>query len=71
MGITDFNKVLLMEDIVKGDDVYFAATGVTNGELLKGVQYKGNIGTTHSVVMRAKTGTIRFIEGQHSLEQKR
>ncbi|MDR7076872.1 fructose-1,6-bisphosphatase/sedoheptulose 1,7-bisphosphatase-like protein [Neobacillus niacini] len=70
MGITDFNKVLLMDDIVKGDDAYFAATGVTNGELLRGVQYKGKIGTTHSVVMRAKTGTVRFIEGQHSLEQK-
>ncbi|WP_045517251.1 class II fructose-bisphosphatase [Neobacillus niacini] len=71
MGITDFNKVLFMDDIVKGDDAYFAATGVTNGELLRGVQYKGNIGTTHSVVMRAKTGTVRFIEGQHSLDQKR
>ena len=70
MGITDFNKVLLMDDIVKGDDAYFAATGVTNGELLRGVQYKGKIGTTHSVVMRAKTGTVRFIEGQHSLDQK-
>lgn len=71
MGISDFNKVLLMDDIVKGDDAYFVATGVTDGELLRGVQYKGNIGTTHSVVMRAKTGTIRFIEGQHSLNQKR
>lgn len=71
MGITDFNKVLLMNDIVKGDDVYFAATGVTNGELLRGVQYKGNIGTTHSVVIRAKTGTVRFIEGQHLFDQKR
>src|SRR4051794_18956756 len=70
MGITDFNRVLLMEDIVKGDDAYFVATGVTNGELLRGVQYKGNIGTTHSIVMRAKTGTVRFIEGQHSLNNK-
>ncbi|MBA9027171.1 class II fructose-bisphosphatase [Peribacillus huizhouensis] len=70
MGILDFNKVLLMDDIVKGDDAYFVATGVTNGELLKGVQYKGNIGTTHSIVMRAKTGTVRFIEGQHSLINK-
>lgn len=69
MGITDINKVLLMDDIVKGDDAYFVATGVTNGELLKGVQYKGNTGTTHSVVMRAKTGTVRFIEGLHSLNK--
>ncbi|WP_249871537.1 class II fructose-bisphosphatase [Oceanobacillus saliphilus] len=70
MGITDFNKVLFMDDIVKGDDAYFVATGVTNGELLKGVHYNGNTGTTHSVVMRAKTGTIRFIDGQHSLKDK-
>ena len=63
MGINDFNKVLLMEDIVKGDDAYFVATGVTDGELLRGVQYKGNVGTTHSVIMRVKTGTVRFIDG--------
>ena len=44
MGINDFNRALLMEDIVKGDDAYFVATGVTDGELLKGVQYKGNTG---------------------------
>ncbi|RLL41339.1 class II fructose-bisphosphatase [Oceanobacillus piezotolerans] len=68
MGITDFNKVLYMDDIVKGDDAYFVATGVTNGELLKGVHYKGSTGMTHSVVMRTKTGTIRFIEGKHSLK---
>lgn len=69
MGI-DVNKVLLMEDLVKGDDAIFAATGVTDGELLKGVQFKGNVGTTHSLVMRAKSGTVRFIEGQHSLKKK-
>lgn len=70
MGISDFNKVLLMDDIVKGDDAYFVATGVTNGELLRGVQYNGEFGTTHSVVMRAKTGTVRFIEGQHSIQNR-
>jgi fructose-1,6-bisphosphatase II len=43
----------MMDDLVKGDDVIFAATGVTDGELLIGVQYNGNIGTTHSIVMRA------------------
>lgn len=70
MGITDFDQVLYLDDIVKGDDAYFVATGVTNGELLKGVQYKGSTGTTHSVVIRAKTGTIRFIDGQHHLREK-
>ncbi|MBM4761555.1 class II fructose-bisphosphatase [Bacillus sp. B15-48] len=69
MGL-DVNKVLLMEDLVKGDDAIFAATGITDGEMLKGVQFKGNVATTHSIVMRAKSGTLRFIEGQHSLKKK-
>jgi len=70
MGISDPNKVLRMEDLVKGDDAIFAATGVTDGELLRGVRYQGETATTHSLVMRAKTGTVRFIEGTHRLEKK-
>lgn len=70
MGLKDPNKVLRMEDLVKGDDAIFAATGVTDGELLKGVRYQGNLAKTHSVVMRAKTGTVRFMEGTHRLEKK-
>ncbi|TDL92587.1 class II fructose-bisphosphatase [Vibrio vulnificus] len=70
MGIQDINRVLRMEDLVKGDDAIFAATGVTDGELLRGVQFKGSIGTTHSVVMRAKSGTVRFVDGRHSLKKK-
>ncbi|MDR6225345.1 class II fructose-bisphosphatase [Desmospora profundinema] len=70
MGLHDPGKVLRMDDLVKGDDAIFAATGVTDGELLKGVRYKGNQAATHSVVMRAKTGTIRFIDGKHRLEKK-
>lgn len=69
MGL-DVNKVLRMEDLVKGDDAIFAATGVTDGELLRGVQFKGAFGSTHSIVMRAKSGTIRFVEGRHSLKKK-
>lgn len=69
MGL-DVSKVLLMDDLVKGDDAIFAATGITDGEMLKGVQYKGNVATTHSLVMRAKSGTVRFVEGQHSLNKK-
>ncbi|AKL93707.1 fructose-1,6-bisphosphatase class 2 [Clostridium aceticum] len=70
MGV-DVNKVLYMEDLVKGDEVYFAATGISDGELLRGVTYKGNnIVKTHSVVMRSKTGTIRFIEAIHKLAKK-
>ncbi|MFS0821317.1 class II fructose-bisphosphatase [Bacillus sp. 1P02SD] len=69
MGL-DVTKVLRMEDLVSGDDAIFAATGVTDGELLRGVQFKGSIGTTHSLVMRAKSGTVRFIDGRHSLKKK-
>jgi fructose-1,6-bisphosphatase II len=67
MGINDFNRVLFMEDIVKGDDAYFVATGVTDGDLLRGVQYKGNTSITHSIVIHGKSRSVRFIEGQHSL----
>lgn len=70
MGLADPSQVLTMEDLVSGRDAIFAATGVTDGELLKGVRYRGMNGTTHSVVMRAKTGTVRFIEGKHRLEKK-
>ena len=70
MGIPDIDRVFYMEDFCSGNDAIFAATGVTDGELLKGVQYKGHIATTDTVVMRAKSGTIRFISGQHSLKKK-
>lgn len=69
MGI-DVNHVLRMEDLVRGDDAIFAATGVTDGELLKGVQFKGPRAKTHSIVMRAKSGTVRFVDGSHSLKKK-
>ncbi len=70
MGIRDINKVLYMNDFCSGDDAIFAATGVTDGELLKGVQFKGTNATTETVVMRAKSGTVRFIDGTHSLQKK-
>ncbi|CAM3765727.1 class II fructose-bisphosphatase [Alicyclobacillus pomorum] len=71
MGLEDINKVLTMDDLVKGDDAIFAATGVTDGELLRGVRFIGKSrARTHSLVMRAKTGTIRFIEATHDLSRK-
>lgn len=70
MGLANPNQVLYMDDLVKGDDAIFAATGVTDGELLRGVRFQGTQATTHSVVMRAKTGTVRFITGNHRLERK-
>lgn len=70
MGIADLDKVFYMDDFCGGDDAIFAATGVTDGELLKGVQFKGSNATTQTVVMRAKSGTVRFIDGKHSLKKK-
>lgn len=71
MGLDDVNKLLTMEDLVKGREVVFAATGITNGELLKGVvYYENNMAKTYSVVMRAETGTIRFVEAIHRLDKK-
>lgn len=71
MGLDDVNKLLTMEDLVKGNEVIFAATGITNGELLKGVTYyENNVAKTSSVVMRSETGTIRFVEAIHRLDKK-
>ncbi|WP_088104417.1 class II fructose-bisphosphatase [Halalkalibacter urbisdiaboli] len=70
MGIDNLDKVFYMDDLVKGDDCIFAATGVTDGELLKGVHYKGSTATTQSLVMRAKSGTVRFVDGKHSMKKK-
>lgn len=70
MGIDDIDRVFYMDDFCPGDDAIFAATGVTDGELLKGVQFKGSGASTSSVVMRTKSGTVRFIDGMHSLKKK-
>ncbi len=71
MGLKDPRQILYMDDMVKGDDAIFAATGVTDGEMLKGVRFIGNErAETYSIVMRAKTGTIRFIKAVHYLPNK-
>ena len=57
----DLNRIFTTNDLVKGDDVFFAATGITDGELLRGVRYGENYFTTNSIVMRGKTKTIRVI----------
>lgn len=70
MGIDDVEKVLTIDDLVRTDDVYFAATALTDSDLLKGVVFSRNdIATTHSVVMRSKTGTIRFVETIHHINK--
>jgi fructose-1,6-bisphosphatase II len=65
----DFDKVLTMNDLVSSEDVFFAATGITDGELLKGVRYHGNHITTESLVIRGLTGTIRRINATHSTDK--
>ncbi len=70
MGITDLDKVYSINELAKGD-VMFCATGVTDGNLLKGVRFTGNHGaTTHSLVMRSKTQTVREIVAHHRLDIK-
>jgi len=61
----DVDKVLYIDDLVRSDNVFFAATGVTDGELLKGVRYGGEAIFTHSLVMRSKSGTVRYVEAIH------
>jgi fructose-1,6-bisphosphatase II len=61
----DINKVFHTNDLVKGDNVFFAATGITPGEFLRGVSYYSGGAATHSVVMRSASGTVRYIESRH------
>jgi len=68
-GITDLNRKYSMTDMAKGD-VMFAATGVTNGSMLKGVRRFGNGAETHSIIMRSKTGTVRWISAHHNFSIK-
>ena len=68
-GVTDLNRKYGMLDMAKGD-VMFAATGVTDGAMLRGVRRSRAGATTHSMVMRSKTGTVRIIEAQHNFERK-
>jgi fructose-1,6-bisphosphatase II len=65
----DFDKILTMDDLVSSEDVFFAATGITDGELLKGVKYFGDGARTDSLVVRGLTGTVRRIEATHSINK--
>ncbi|EJY57074.1 fructose 1,6-bisphosphatase II [Alicyclobacillus hesperidum URH17-3-68] len=71
MGITDVDHVFVLDDMVAGDDAIFSATGVTDGSLLHGVRFLANgRARTQSIVMRAKTGTVRFVDAIHNLDRK-
>jgi fructose-1,6-bisphosphatase II len=69
MGVKDHDKIYRVDELAQGH-VMFAATGVTDGAFLKGAHFFGGGATTHSVVMRSKSGTVRFIEAQHSFDRK-
>lgn len=70
LGVTNINKLLTLDELVRTDDIFFAATGITEGALLKGVTFNADGATTHTVVMRGKTGTVRFIEAKHYFAKK-
>jgi fructose-1,6-bisphosphatase II len=67
----DLDRVLLTDDLVTGDNVFFVATGVTDGEMLEGVRFRGGSATTHSIVMRSKSGTIREVKSEQGLTKLR
>lgn len=71
MGV-DPSVLLTLDDLVKSDEVYFAATGISEGNLLRGVKFRSDdTAVTHSIVMRAETGTIRMVEARHILNKKK
>jgi fructose-1,6-bisphosphatase II / sedoheptulose-1,7-bisphosphatase len=69
MGITDPHRIYKIEEMA-GGDVMFAGTGVTTGAMLRGVRHTGKHSITHSIVMRSKSGTVRYIEAHHNFETK-
>jgi fructose-1,6-bisphosphatase II / sedoheptulose-1,7-bisphosphatase len=69
MGITDPSRIYTIEEMAKGN-VMFSATGVTSGPMLNGVRRVGHGAVTHSIVMRSKSGTVRYIEGHHNFAKK-
>lgn len=69
-GITDLNAIYTTDDLAKGDNVMFAATGVTDGTMLRGVRRYAGGAKTSSLVMRSKSGTVRRIEATHNFKRK-
>jgi fructose-1,6-bisphosphatase II len=65
----DLDRILTTDDLVSGDDVFFAATGITDGSLLGGVKYWPDGATTYSMVMRSRSGTVRQVEAEHQFEK--
>ncbi len=68
-GGLDLNRILSVDDLVSGDDIHFAATGITTGRLLRGVRYAGGSARTYSMSIRGRSGTIRYIEAVHQWDK--
>jgi fructose-1,6-bisphosphatase II len=65
----DVDRVLTTDDLCGGEEVFFAATGITTGAMLRGVRYRRNVVVTSSIVMRSKSGTVRYVDGHHQVEK--
>jgi fructose-1,6-bisphosphatase II len=70
MGVHDIERVFRLGDLASGDDLMFAATGVTDGDLLRGVRFFGGGARTHSIALRRRSGTTRFIEATHRFDRR-
>jgi len=70
MGVSDINRIYSAEDLAGGDDIMFAATGVTSGDMLRGVKFRRRGAVTHSIVMRSKSKTVRFLETHLSFDNQ-
>jgi len=62
-------EVLTVHDLVRSDDCFFAATGISGGDFLRGVRYSAKYAVTHSLVLRGKTGTLRYVESYHNMDR--
>ena len=67
---TNIERQFMSRDLASGDHIVFAATGISTSPLVDGVRVRGSVATTHSVLMRAKSGTVRFVEAHHDLDRK-
>ncbi len=67
----DLERILTAEDLCSGEDVFFSATGVTDGDVLEGVRYRGPGATTESLVMRSRSGTVRRVQARHDRSKLR
>ena len=66
----DARRIYTCDELIAGDEIFFAATGITDGDVLRGVHFRKSGAATHSVVMRRRSGTIRFIHANHFFERK-